>query len=114
MSNLHKPFVWWRRSNPGFRRPPGELLHAAKRCLTPNGDEKCLAITGLTALISSRVQALRQSLSSYIGETENDRKADLGRDESKPHRQEAQSRIIPDSTQIDPEYVWGDEGPSND
>jgi hypothetical protein len=53
-------------------------------------------------------------LSSYIGETENDRKADLGREESKPHRQEAQSRIIPDSTQIDPEYVWGDEGPSND
>ena len=34
--------------------------------------------------------------------------------ESKGHRHEAQSRIIPDSTQIEPEYVWGDEGPIND
>jgi hypothetical protein len=24
------------------------------------------------------------------------------------------SRIIPDSTETDPEYVWGDEGPIND
>jgi hypothetical protein len=60
MSILHKPFVWWRHWNPGFRRPPGELSHAAKRCLTPHGDEKCLAITGLSAapsLISLRIQA---------------------------------------------------------
>jgi hypothetical protein len=33
---------------------------------------------------------------------------------SKGHRHEAQSRIIPDSTQTEPEYVWGDEGPIND
>jgi hypothetical protein len=33
---------------------------------------------------------------------------------SKAHRHEAQSRIIPDSTQTEPEYVWGDEGPIND
>jgi hypothetical protein len=33
---------------------------------------------------------------------------------SKGHRQEVQSRIIPDSVQTDPEYVWGDEGPIND
>jgi hypothetical protein len=34
--------------------------------------------------------------------------------QSKGHRQEVQSRIIPDSVQTDPEYVWGDEGPIND
>ena len=33
---------------------------------------------------------------------------------SKTHRHEVRSRIIPDSTQTDPEYVWGDEGPIND
>ena len=33
---------------------------------------------------------------------------------SKAHRHEVRSRIIPDSTQTDPEYVWGDEGPIND
>jgi hypothetical protein len=30
------------------------------------------------------------------------------------HRHEVRSRIIPDSTEIDPEHVWGDEGPIND
>ena len=33
---------------------------------------------------------------------------------SKGYRHEVRSRIIPDSTEIDPEYVWGDEGPIND
>ena len=33
---------------------------------------------------------------------------------SKEHRHEVQLRIIPDSTQTEPEYVWGDEGPIND
>jgi hypothetical protein len=33
---------------------------------------------------------------------------------AKGHRHEAQSRIIPDSTETDPVYVWGDEGPIND
>jgi len=33
---------------------------------------------------------------------------------SNRHRHEVQSRIIPDSTQTEPEYVWGDEGPIND
>ena len=36
------------------------------------------------------------------------------RSKSKGHRHIGQSRIIPDSTQVDPEYVWGDEGPIND
>jgi hypothetical protein len=33
---------------------------------------------------------------------------------SKGYRHEVRSRIIPDSTEIEPEYVWGDEGPIND
>jgi hypothetical protein len=36
------------------------------------------------------------------------------RSKSKGHRHVGQSRIIPDSTQVDLEYVWGDEGPIND
>jgi hypothetical protein len=63
MSHLHKPFVWWRHC-PGFRQPPGELSRAAKRCLTPKGDEKCLAITRPVAppsLISFRCQALSRA-----------------------------------------------------
>ena len=36
------------------------------------------------------------------------------RSKSKGHRHVGQSRIIPDSAQVDPEYVWGDEGPIND
>jgi hypothetical protein len=40
----------------------------------------------------------------------------LSADQSKSegYRHEVRSRIIPDSTEIDPEYVWGDEGPIND
>ena len=37
-----------------------------------------------------------------------------GQFRSKAHRHEVRSRVIPDSTQTDPEYVWGDEGPIND
>jgi len=33
---------------------------------------------------------------------------------SKGDRHEVRSRIIADSTEIEPEYVWGDEGPIND
>jgi hypothetical protein len=36
------------------------------------------------------------------------------RSKSKGHRHVGESRIIPDSTRADPEYVWGDEGPIND
>jgi hypothetical protein len=54
-----------------------------------------------------------------LGDYATARKTDLerhtaDRSESKGRRREAQSRIIPDSTQIEPEYVWGDEGPIND
>ena len=37
-----------------------------------------------------------------------------GQSKSKGHRHEVRSRIIPDSTETDPVYVWGDEGPIND
>jgi hypothetical protein len=37
-----------------------------------------------------------------------------GRPGLKGYRHEVRSRIVPDSTQTDPEYVWGDEGPIND
>jgi hypothetical protein len=33
---------------------------------------------------------------------------------SNRYRHEVRSRIAPDSTQTDPECVWGDEGPIND
>jgi len=36
------------------------------------------------------------------------------RSKSKGHRHDFQSQTITDSTQIDPECVWGDEGPIND
>jgi hypothetical protein len=36
------------------------------------------------------------------------------RSKSKGYRHEAPSRIVEDSTQTVPEYVWGDEGPIND
>jgi hypothetical protein len=32
----------------------------------------------------------------------------------KGYRHEVRLRIVEDSTQTDPEYVWGDEGPIND
>jgi hypothetical protein len=44
MRDLQEPFVRFAALEPGFRQPPGELSRAAKRCLTPKGDEKCLAI----------------------------------------------------------------------
>ncbi len=36
------------------------------------------------------------------------------RSKSNGYRHGLRSRIVPDSTKIDPEYVWGDEGPIND
>jgi hypothetical protein len=53
------------------------------------------------------------------GDCATARKTDLehhtaDRFRSKGHWREVQSRIIPDSVQTDPEYVWGDEGPTND
>jgi hypothetical protein len=38
----------------------------------------------------------------------------LTADRSKSKGHEVGSRTVPDSTQTDPEYVWGDEGPIND
>ena len=33
---------------------------------------------------------------------------------SKEYRREVQAHIIPDSSQTEPQYVWGDEGPINE
>jgi hypothetical protein len=51
-----------------------------------------------------------------VGKTLKQSWPGLTADQSKPkgYRHEVRSRIIPDSTQTNPEYVWGDEGPIND
>jgi hypothetical protein len=69
----------------------------------------------------------RASLTAGVGDyapretnLEPDRSQKQGRpgltakSKSQGYRHEVQSRVIPDSTQTDPEYVWGDEGPIND
>jgi hypothetical protein len=107
MSNSHKPFVWSRRFNPGFRQPPGELSRAAKRCLTPKGDEKCLAMSRLTAPTPYSAPAIELGDHPAAGET------DVACDLPLKCRSEGRGRIIPDSTETLPECVWGDEGPIN-
>ena len=49
-------------------------------------------------------------------EAQNGRRSELNPDRSKSKecRHEVQSSVIPDCTETDPEYVWGDEGPFND
>ena len=34
--------------------------------------------------------------------------------ESKKYRHKAKPRVLPDSRHVNPEYVWGDEGPVNE
>jgi hypothetical protein len=34
--------------------------------------------------------------------------------ESKKYRAKSRQRVLPDSTHMCPEYVWGDEGPVNE
>ena len=34
--------------------------------------------------------------------------------ESKKYRHKIRPRVLPDSTQVNPEQVWGDEGPVNE
>ena len=69
MSNLHKPFVWSRHWNPGFRQPPGELSHAAKRCLAPKEtryalyQRRLLPNPGSSEFRSARLQIQSKRLS---------------------------------------------------
>jgi len=67
----------------------------------------------------------RRERGDYGTTSETDLQRDKSRKQSRPaptadqarskdHRHEVQSRIMPDSTQTEPEYVWGDEGPIND
>jgi len=73
----------------------------------------CVPCSGLTVKVSDYAsretdldveKSLQQSWRGLIAD----------QSKSKGHRHEVRSRIIPDSTEIDPEYVWGDEGPIND
>jgi hypothetical protein len=69
----------------------------------------CTAVVDLglhrsTTALKTDLQADKQNLSGLTAD----------RSKSKGCRHEVRSRIIPDSTEIDPEYVWGDEGPFND
>jgi hypothetical protein len=34
--------------------------------------------------------------------------------ESKKYRRKVRPRVLPDSMHVNPEYVWGDEGPVNE
>jgi hypothetical protein len=81
--------------------------------------------TYCTAIVLTPCSGLASNVADYVApaEAEPEREKSLqqgrhgltaGRSKSKGHRHEVPSRIVPDSTQTDPEYVWGDEGPIND
>jgi hypothetical protein len=64
MSSLQKAFCLVAALKPGLSTAARLAVASAKRCLTPKGDEKCLAITGPTAppsLILLLVQVPRQT-----------------------------------------------------
>jgi len=46
-----------------------------------------------------------------VGKSPKQQRSRLSADPSEQYRRNGHSHIIPDSTQTDPEYVWGDEGP---
>jgi hypothetical protein len=70
------------------------------------------------ALHSHSAMALGAHATARKTDLEDDKqgrsRATANRSKSKGCRHEVQSRIIPDSTETGPEYVWGDEGPFND
>jgi hypothetical protein len=61
--------------------------------------------------------ALENDASTSIG-SQTDRCSvvtiELPASESKKYRRRSRPRVLPDSTHMCPEYVWGDEGPVND
>jgi hypothetical protein len=71
-------------------------------CLSPN-----LELGDYVTATEPDVKRGKSLKQSRLGSSADQAKA-------KGHRHEAQPRTIPDSTEIDPEYVWGDEGPIND
>jgi hypothetical protein len=61
--------------------------------------------------------ALENSASTFVG-SQTDQCAvvtvELPATESKKDRRSSRPRVLPDSTHMCPEFVWGDEGPVND
>jgi hypothetical protein len=56
----------------------------------------------------------RRDLGGYDPSGERDSSHKHGRSGPISDRSKSKAHIIPDSTEIVPEYVWGDEGPIND
>ena len=74
----------------------------------------CTAIVDLTPCSSLASDADDYATPAEASSQQGRHKLTADRSKSKGHRHVGQSRIIADSTQVDPEYVWGDEGPIND
>ena len=70
--------------------------------------------SSLTLEVGDHVTARETDLQAYKSVKQGRPGLTADRSKSKGHRHVGQSRIIADSTQVDPEYVWGDEGPIND
>ena len=80
----------------------------------------CTAIVDLTSC-SSLASDVNDHATPAEANREGDNSQRQGRPEltadrskSRAHRREVRLRTVPDSTQTNPEYVWGDEGPIND
>jgi hypothetical protein len=74
----------------------------------------CSAIIDLTPCSSLALDVDDYATPAKASSQQGGPELTADRSKSKGHRHVGQSRIIPDSTQTDPEYVWGDEGPIND
>jgi hypothetical protein len=83
----------------------------------------CDNSTYLTAVVDLHLLSPVVETGDYAKAKETDLQADkslkqrsprLNADESRGCRREVSPRIVPDRTQTDPEYVWGDEGRIND
>jgi hypothetical protein len=70
--------------------------------------------SSLTLEVGDYVTARETDLQAYKSVKQGPPGLTADQSKSKRHRHEVQSRFIPDTTQINPEYVWGDEGPIND
>jgi hypothetical protein len=61
--------------------------------------------------------ALERSASRSVGSQTDQNSVvtnELPASESKKQRPRSRPRVLPDSTHMCPEYVWGDEGPVNE
>ena len=74
----------------------------------------CTAIVDLTPCSSLATDADDYATPAEAASQQGRPGLTADRSKLRGHRHVGQSRIIPDSTQVDPEYVWGDEGPINE